>query len=134
MTWTYLDSRLVPRDEVRFYIGDTDTTDQQLSDEDIAYLLLKNKNLILRTSWRACEAIMGKLAKRYNESIGPLNDDNPTKFSQYERLRDQLKERSLAEEGSGGLQRIGSPVATGTGPTYLGPMDEPLFERLPWVR
>lgn len=45
MTWSYDDTDLsTDKNKVRFLVGDTDTNDQLVSDEEIAYALTVNSN------------------------------------------------------------------------------------------
>ena len=55
MTWEYsADPGTSDKDAVRFLIHDTDDTDQQLSDEEIGWLLSENVNIYLAAA-AACE-------------------------------------------------------------------------------
>lgn len=64
MTWTYSgDPASTNRDAVRFKIGDTDTNNQQLSDEEIAYAISNNGQLDLAAA-DCCEAIAAKVAAK----------------------------------------------------------------------
>ena len=74
MAFTYIDPSTNDRDKVRFLIGDVDSTDFDLSDSEIAYLL---------TTWvtpmnaaiAGAEIIAGRFAHKtnYSRSIGDLS-------------------------------------------------------------
>lgn len=76
MAWTYSgDPSGSARDEVRFLSGDTDTTNQQINDAEIAYLLASwNNNTYLSAAF-ACDAIAGKYTSKSDssKSVGDLS-------------------------------------------------------------
>ena len=75
MTWTYSgDPAANDRDQVRFTIGDTDTTDQQLNDAEIAWLISARGSASLAAPY-AAEAIAAKLARESDssKSVGDLS-------------------------------------------------------------
>lgn len=60
MTWTYSgDPSTSPKDEVRFLLGDTDTNDQLIQDEEIEYLLTTWEHPILAASYAAEQIATG---------------------------------------------------------------------------
>ncbi len=77
MTFTYEgDPAVSDIAKIRFLVGDTDSTDQLLSDEEIAYLLDRDSR-ILGASALACEAIGVKLIRSsVSYRIGPLTENN----------------------------------------------------------
>jgi hypothetical protein len=74
MGWNYSgDPSASPGDEVRFLIGDTDTNDQLLSDEEIEYLLLK-ATTPRQAAYDGCIDIAGKFARMAtSKSVGDLS-------------------------------------------------------------
>lgn len=90
MTWTYSGNpSSTARDAVRFLIGDTDTTDQLITDEEISYLVSIHGNTH-RVASEACRAIAAKFARLMNRSIGGLAADFSAKYRQYLELADNL--------------------------------------------
>jgi len=76
MAWTYSgDPANSNRDAVRFLCGDTDTTNQQINDAEIAFLLSQwNSNTYLAAAF-ACDAIAGIYASKADSSrsVGDLS-------------------------------------------------------------
>lgn len=76
MTWSYSgDPANSANDKVRFLCGDTDTTNQQVSNEEIAFLLSEwNSNAYLSAAF-ACDAISGKYSAKadLSRSVGDLS-------------------------------------------------------------
>ena len=76
MTWSYSGNpSSSSTDKVRFLCGDTDTTNQQVSNEEIAFLLSEwNNNAYLSASF-ACDAISGKYSAKSDSSrsVGDLS-------------------------------------------------------------
>lgn len=105
MTWTYSgnpsNSTL---DAVRFIIGDTDTNDQLLSNEEINYYVAEHGS-VLRIASESARAIAAKFARYMSRSIGGLSADFSAKYRQYLELADNL----LAKEE---LQPV-SPYGSG---------------------
>lgn len=90
MTWTYSgDPNDSARDAVRFLIGDTDTTDQLISDEEVDYLVTLHGTLS-RASSEAARAIAAKFARLMNRSIGGLSADFSQKYRHYMELAESL--------------------------------------------
>ena len=76
MTWTYGGNpSSPPRDEVRFLVGDTDTTNQLLTDEEIAYLLAQWNNSAYIAASHGCDSLASKFAAKsdYSKSVGDLS-------------------------------------------------------------
>lgn len=124
MTWTYVpDLRLtVPLHEVRFLIGDINVKSQQLSDEDITYILTRNANNVRKSAWKAAEQMVAIYAQRANVSVGPIQVLNNQRFSQWKELAEILK-REYLHPGGGKLTDIadGALVNRSTlGGTRLG--------------
>lgn len=69
MTWSYNTALTASKDQVRLLIGDTDTTDQQLQDEEIAYLLTQSPN-VYRCAAQACDTLAAKYARQINVALG----------------------------------------------------------------
>src|SRR5574343_147039 len=123
MTWTYSgDPSSSTLDEVRFLIGDTDTNDQLLSDEEITYLIGVNAdqgtgyhNYLAASS--ACNAIAAKYAKMSDKTVGSLSIRYSQKHSQYLALAQDLLKKATTGVNA---RKPGAPVLGGGGETYLG--------------
>lgn len=90
MAWSYSgDPSSSVRDAVRFLIGDTDTNDQLISNEEIAYFVTEFANA-RRAASEAARAIAAKFARLMSRSIGGLNADFSAKYRQYLELADNL--------------------------------------------
>ena len=75
MSWSYsgnpADSSL---DKVRFLIGDTDTTDQLLTDEEINYTISESGGSIYQSAHDAAYAIASKFARMASStSVGDMS-------------------------------------------------------------
>lgn len=90
MAWSYSGNPSnSSRDAVRFLVGDTDTTDQLLSDEEIDYLVTLH-GTVPRASSESARAIAAKYARNMSRSIGGLSADFAAKYRQYMELADRL--------------------------------------------
>lgn len=95
MTWTYDgDPSANTRDEVRFLVGDTDTNDQQLSDEEIAYLLAEEGN-VAGAAVAAVKGLLAKYARLVDKSVGDLKLSYSQRAGQYAKLLQTLERRRL---------------------------------------
>jgi len=90
MAWTYSGNPAdSTKDAVRFLVGDTDTTDQLISDGEIAYLATVH-GAVNRVASEAARAIAAKFARLMNRSIGGLSADFASKYRQYLELADNI--------------------------------------------
>lgn len=97
MTWTYSGNpSSSATDAIRFLIGDTDSTDQLLSNEEIAWLNTQetgsptSTSALYETAHYACESISAKLARLADTQIGDLNVKLSQKAQGYLVLAKQL--------------------------------------------
>lgn len=82
MSWSYSgDPSTGDKDEYRFLIGDTDESDQLLSDEEIEYTLAKTTKHNNRL-YILYQTIANGFAKEIKSSLGPQSED-PTKRNEY---------------------------------------------------
>jgi uncharacterized protein (DUF924 family) len=95
MTWEYSGNPAnSQRDAVRFLIGDTEQSDQQLSDEEIAWLLGQFPNQY-RAAAQACKALAAKYARQVDKAIGDLKVSAQQKQEHYLALANSLQEQAV---------------------------------------
>ena len=106
MSWTYGgDPSANARDAIRFLIGDTDTTDQLLSDEEIAWVNSEASGTATGTTalydaaYRCCLTIASKLAREADKQIGDLSVSMSQRAKAYREQAASLKELSGREGG-----------------------------------
>jgi hypothetical protein len=114
MTWTYggapgTTSAATRRDAVRLLVGDTDTTDQQTSDEEIAFALSQGSDDVYIAGAVICRALSGKFARLVDTSVESVSSSYSQRATQYAELAVRLTKDSK-RLGSGGL---GVPDAGG---------------------
>ena len=76
MTWSYGgDPTNSTTDRVRFLCGDTDTNNQQVTNEEISFLLSENNSDAYLAAASACEAMASKVSAKsdYSRSVGDLS-------------------------------------------------------------
>jgi len=76
MTWSYGgDPANSTTDRVRFLCGDTDTTNQQVTNEEISFLLSEVNSDAYLAAASACEAMASKVSAKadYSRSVGDLS-------------------------------------------------------------
>lgn len=114
MSWTYTNSpETVPRDAVRLAIGDTDDSDQQLSDEEIAYFLSLNENDVILASADAADALSAQYSRMAVEEVGDSEQDLSKKAQNYRLLADRLRARN--EAGENGSEEENVPLVAAAG-------------------
>jgi hypothetical protein len=101
MTWTYTTSLATLRDKVRFLIGDTNTADQQLSDEEIAGVasMLSTSTDQYRVAIACVRGLISKYARQVNTSNGALSLSAGDRAAHYEALLTQLQ-RQRSDAGA----------------------------------
>ncbi len=99
MAWTYDENpSSVPRDAVRLLIGDTDTTDQQLSDGEIAFYLAEEDSTYA-AAVQACYAIAAKYVRLTDKSVGDLRISYSQRQIAYKELAKFLIEKAGMSQG-----------------------------------
>lgn len=103
MSWTYDPALSAARDRVRFMVGDTDSTDEQLQNEEIDYLLTTE---VSETSAAiaACQALIAKYSRRVDRQVGSLKISSSKLVDHY---------TALVETLSVAAARRGVPTAGG---------------------
>ncbi len=106
MAWTYGgDPSANARDAIRFLIGDTDTTDQLLSDEEIAWVNSEASGTSTGTTalydaaYRCCLTVASKLAREADKQIGDLSVSMSQRAKAYREQAASLKALSGREGG-----------------------------------
>ncbi len=90
MAWTYSgDPAASHLDLVRFRIGDTDTTDQQLQDAEINYLLTTLSPLYAAAA--AAESLAAKYSRLVDKQIGKLQASFSQRAANYLALAKSLR-------------------------------------------
>lgn len=114
MTWTYggapgTTTSATRRDAVRLLVGDTDTTDQQVSDEEIAFALSQTSDDIYNAGALMCRTIAGKYSRLVDTSIESVSSSYSQRAAQYL----ELAARLVKEGKRFGSVGLGVPVAGG---------------------
>lgn len=110
MSWSYSKNPgFSPKDNVRFLLGDTNEQDQLLHDEEIAYMLGENRSDPYAAALSGCEAIMAKLSRATDETVGSVSIKFSQRLAGYEKLLSTLRRRQAFSSGirpySGGISR-----------------------------
>lgn len=126
MTWTYTKNLTVPRDYIRFLIGDTDKTSQKLSDEEIAGLLAANDGDGVAAAAEGAESLAAFFADMRTENVGDL-ENNRLKTDNYLKIARKLRARIETGDESdaisvfaGGLRRSNTFKQGDCGETHRG--------------
>ncbi len=90
MTWTYSSSLATDKDRVRFLIGDTDTNDQLIQDEEITWLLAEHPS-VRSAAAEACEAIARKFARQVDVSVDDVRVSASQRAERYQNLAAALR-------------------------------------------
>ena len=98
MAFTYVDPTSGTRDQIRFLIQDTDTTDQHLQDAEINYLYTTWGNVYSAAAY-AAEIIAAKYSHKtnYSRSIGDLSisESYSESATQFRELAKSLRTQEL---------------------------------------
>lgn len=93
MTWTYsgnpADSSL---DAVRFLIGDTDSEEELIQDEEINYLLEEEAGDVIEAAVRACNTIAARFSRLADQTIGDYSAKYSQKAQNYRELALRIRE------------------------------------------
>lgn len=104
--WSYTgDPSARAIDAIRFLIGDTDSNDQLLSDDEILWVNKEASGSTTATSdlydaaYRCCLTIASKLSRQADKQIGDLSVKLSQKAAGYRTQADSLKQLSLRSSG-----------------------------------
>ena len=101
MSWSYSgDPTTSAKDEVRFLIGDTDSREPLLQNEEIAYVLGKYNNSPINAAIRCCETIMAKFARLVNEAVGQVKINYRERYENYRDTIADLRRRLAIEDAT----------------------------------
>lgn len=96
------DPQNVPADQVRFFVGDTNTSNEELTDPQIAFLLAEEGDSALRAAARAAEILAAKYSGIADEKqVGPLRLKFSERSGRYSALAKQLWARASASSTVG---------------------------------
>lgn len=105
MTWSYSgDPSASAVDAIRFLIGDTDTTDQLLQNEEISWVNTGTSGTPTGTSslyeaaYRCCLTIASKLARQADKQIGDLQVSLSQKAKTYQSQAEHFKSLAAMED------------------------------------
>lgn len=102
MTFTYVSPSVSDLQAVRFFVGDTDSRDPLLTDEEITFLLTEDSR-VLGASSLACDAIAWKMIRRVDYKLGPLTEKNSNITKQYERAAKKFRTLARASGSNGSI-------------------------------
>lgn len=132
MTWTYVDPNNNARDKVRFLIGDTDSTEPLLSDEEIAFTISEAGGSVYQGGHDACYAIAAKFSRMaQSKSVGDLSISYADRAAAYAMQAMRLLELGARREpprvwvAAGALVRADARTDAGINGTefWTGQMD-----------
>jgi hypothetical protein len=106
MTWTYVLPIATPKDEVRFYSGDTDSSRQLVQDEEIAFVLTTQPNTLLAAAI-VCDAAAAKLSQEADARVGDVSESSSQKATAFRQRAKDLRSNGykLAKPIFGGITR-----------------------------
>lgn len=99
MTWTFASTDLsTALSQVRLLIGDTDTNDQQLTDEEIAFYT-SNMAGTYYAAASAAEALAASYARRVDKSVGSASISASQRQDHYLNLSARLRSQAAVFSG-----------------------------------
>ena len=84
MSWSYANPSVSTRDWVRWMVGDTDSTDELLQDEEIDAAVSDEGNKY-RAAATCARAIASKFSRQADKKVGPLSISASQKAERYEK-------------------------------------------------
>lgn len=111
MTWTYDSTVSTNRDKVRLLIGDVDSANPLVSDEELCFLEGENDASIYDTAVAAIDVAIALLARKpESKSVGPLSLSYANRIKNLEATRARIDAMLQARQGvptpyAGGISR-----------------------------
>ena len=108
MSWTFENDYSLDRDKIRLLVGDTDTNEQLVADEAIAWALTEEGNIYLAAAIIA-ESIASTFARKADTSVGDIKINCSTMASNYMAkaadLRKRANKKTFVSPYAGGLSK-----------------------------
>ena len=96
MTFTYLGTGSTKLDIIRRMIGDKDSDDALMTDEELNAILTENENNLTKSAAVACEEIASAFARQSVVAVGDMTQDL---FQKSENYRKQARIFRAREDG-----------------------------------
>lgn len=113
MSWSYSSALATDKDRVRFLTGDTISTDAQLQDEEITWLVSQRNDVLLAAA-DACEGIAARYSRQTDTTNSKLSVAASKRAAAYGVLASTLRQRALTLSGAqmfaGGLTISGKQI------------------------
>lgn len=88
MAWTYSGNPASSaRDEVRFILGDIDTNAQELTDEEIDYMLTKYSSVISQSVLGLFDVLLLRYGRIVSESVGSVSIQYNQRYQSFLEMR-----------------------------------------------
>tara|TARA_R100001143_G_scaffold57840_1_gene55326 strand:- start:298 stop:693 length:396 start_codon:yes stop_codon:yes gene_type:complete len=95
MTWTYNPASIgTDLAKVRLLIGDTDTNDQQMTDEEIQFFI-DGEETIYMAAYRCALSLVAKFARMVDKEMGDLKLLAAQRHRHYLQLAETLKQKNV---------------------------------------
>lgn len=123
MTWTYNgDPSESPEAEVHFLLGDTDTLDQQITDEEISFALTQSGQNTKVAAILCCRVLMAKAAKKVDYKLGPETVNASDRYDHYAKLYKELVGDSISSFAapSADIPTTGNVFSVGLHDNHMG--------------
>lgn len=134
MTWSYSgDPSSSDLDALRFLIGDTDTSDQQFSDEELNYLLDQTDDNVVAAALLAIDRLLIKYSRTPDQKTGDIDIKYSQRVEQLTKARASITAGLAPVPYAGGISVSDmESVRDDTdraGPIFaLGMTDNPTYE------
>jgi hypothetical protein len=106
MSWTYNENLTTSTDRVRWLVGDTNTDDQLVQDEEIAFALSEDAS-VYAAGATVARAIAAKFARLPSTSIDGLSISLRERVEHYNALADDLETKAGRAAGGLGVPFVG---------------------------
>lgn len=106
MTWSYDPALPADKDKIRALVGDTDTTDQLVSDEAIAVWLAQTGN-IMDTAALIADGISASFGRRANLALDSLRVDFQARSDKFRDIASNLRLQATRLAGGLGTPYVG---------------------------
>lgn len=104
MAWSYSGNPGANnRDSVRFLLGDTDDTDEQLQDEEVDWLLSTNNDDVYEAAIDGAMSLVAKYSRMVNRTVGDLSVEAQEYVTHYNVLIERLKTMRSRKKPAAGI-------------------------------
>lgn len=98
MSWSYDATQLAtsPKDQIRLLIGDTNSDDPLIQDEEVNYYIDQHPNDNARAALACVNVIITRITSTPDYTLGPYSESNASRLKAFRSIKAQLEKDAIS--------------------------------------